>query len=145
MTNNFLIRTKVFEAIKFDESLVGYGHEDTLFGFELKKNNVQIVHIDNPILNGDYQENETYLHQTEKGISNLVQMLKYKNYDKNLIEDVTLLRTYYKLYTFRKPIKIVFRLCKPVIKYFLAKGFVSLYLFDFYKLGILTVIMGNES
>lgn len=37
MTNNFIISKKILGTIQFDERLVEYGHEDTLFGFELKK------------------------------------------------------------------------------------------------------------
>ncbi|MBK5286467.1 MAG: glycosyltransferase, partial [Bacteroidia bacterium] len=36
MTNNFLISKKIFLENRLDESLSGYGHEDTLFGFQLK-------------------------------------------------------------------------------------------------------------
>jgi hypothetical protein len=39
MTNNFLIPKQLFLSIKLDEKLKGYGHEDTLFGIELKKKN----------------------------------------------------------------------------------------------------------
>ncbi len=139
MTNNFLIQKNIFESIKFEERLVEYGHEDTLFGFELKIKNIQITHIDNSILNGDFEKNKQFLIQTEKGIKNLVQILEYKNFDNSFIEDVTLLRTYYKYYSVRKVIKGTFQMLEPGIKYFLDKGYVSLRLFDFYKLGTLAV------
>ena len=37
LSNNFVINKSVFENIKFCETLKGYGHEDTLFGLELRK------------------------------------------------------------------------------------------------------------
>jgi ribosomal protein L30/L7E len=141
MTNNFLISKKIFENIQFDERLVEYGHEDTLFGFELKRRNIGIIHIDNPILNGDLEKNENYIINTEKAIGNLIHILEFKNYDKQLIEDVTLLHIYYKLYKLRKLIKISFVILRPMIKYFLSNGYVNLYLFDFYKLGTLVIKM----
>ena len=138
MTNNFVIDKKIFEKIQFDERLVEYGHEDTLFGFELKKRNISIVHIDNSILNGDLEDNANYISNTEKAICNLVHILEFTNYDKDMIEDVTLLRIFYKFYKVRKIIRVIFVILKPTIKYLLSNGYVNLYLFDFYKLGTLT-------
>ena len=46
---NFLIKKEVFEKFKFDESLVEYGYEDTLLALDLKKSNIQIIQIDNPV------------------------------------------------------------------------------------------------
>ena len=50
MTNNFLISRIILSQIRFDESLVHYGHEDTLFGFELKKKGIPVIHIQNPLI-----------------------------------------------------------------------------------------------
>ena len=47
-----MISKTCFEQISFNEDLQGYGHEDTLFGYELDKKNIQIHHLDNPVLNG---------------------------------------------------------------------------------------------
>ncbi|MGQ1947566.1 glycosyltransferase family 2 protein [Geofilum sp. OHC36d9] len=141
MTNNFVIHKKILETTPFDERLKGYGHEDTLFGFELKKRGIGIIHIDNPVVNGDLENNDKYISQTENAILNLTHILKMVNYDKSLIEDITLLRVYYKLYNIRNLIKALFILTKPIIKYTLLNGYVNLYLFDFYKLGTLTTYM----
>jgi len=35
----FAIKKEVFEKIKFNEKLAGYGYEDSVFAFELQKNN----------------------------------------------------------------------------------------------------------
>jgi glycosyltransferase involved in cell wall biosynthesis len=141
MTNNFVIHRRILETTPFDERLKGYGHEDTLFGFELKKRGIGIVHINNPVVNGDQENNDTYISQTENAILNLTRLLKMVNYDKSLIEDITLLRVYYKLYHIRNLIKALFILTKPIIKYTLLNGYINLYLFDFYKLGTLTTYM----
>mgnify|MGYP000363990435 FL=1 len=49
MSNNFLIKKELFEKIKFDERIKIYGHEDTLFGYELKKAGIKIKYINNPV------------------------------------------------------------------------------------------------
>src|SRR6185437_6589587 len=38
--NNFFIDRDTFLAIKLDETIEGYGHEDTKFGYTLKKNTI---------------------------------------------------------------------------------------------------------
>jgi hypothetical protein len=139
MTNNFLINRKIFEQVKFDERISGYGNEDTLFGYQLKKNGIQIKHIDNPILNGDVEENVEYLKKTEDGIRNLIQILPYVDYDKDFMNDVKILKFYQKMksYYLINPIKILFTCSKPILKFMLIRGFVNLRLFDFYKFGVL--------
>ena len=139
MTNNFLIDRKIFEQVKFDERISGYGNEDTLFGYQLKKNGIQVHHIDNPILNGEIEENAEYLKKTEKGICNLIQILPYVDYDKDFINDVRILKFYHKIksYFLVNIIKFLFICHKPILRFLLVHGFVNLRLFNFYKLGIL--------
>ena len=139
MTNNFLIKRKIFEELKFDERVTEYGHEDTLFGYELKKRGISVQHINNPVLNGDVEENAEYLVKTEKGISSLINVLAYTGYDTDFIQDVTILNTYEKLKSkgLINLVYMVFILLKPLLKFLFVKGYVNLRLFDFYKLGIL--------
>lgn len=141
MASNFVIPKSILHTIRFDERLSEYGHEDTLFGYELKKRNFKIIHIDNPVLSEYVISNIDYISKTEKAIGNLTHILKFNNYDKGFIEDVKLLHIYYKLYKVRKFTAIIFVVFKPLIKYALAKGYVNLYMFDFYKLGTLTIKM----
>lgn len=139
MTNNFLIDRRILEKIKFDERITDYGHEDTLFGFELKKNGIQIEHIDNPVLNGDVEDNAEYLKKTEQGIISLIDVLAYTDTNDDFIQDVTILNTYKKLKSkgLINLVYLVFILFKPLLRFLLIKGYVNLRLFDFYKLGIL--------
>jgi len=137
MTNNFLISKNVFEKIKFDERIVKYGHEDTLFGFALKKNNIKIHHIDNPVINGDIELNNVYLDKTKEGIINLIEILNFTKYDKDLINDIKILRFYRKIKKMEKIVYLSFIISKPLIVFLLTRGYISLMLFDYYKLGIL--------
>ncbi len=70
MTNNFMISKSVFESIRFDESLAGYGHEDRLFGWELQKRNAKIKHIDNPVMHVGLDANEKFISKSLKGLEN---------------------------------------------------------------------------
>lgn len=137
ITSNFVVHKDILSHIKFDERLVKYGHEDTLFGFQLKKNNIQITHIDNPILNGYLEDNEEFIEKTELGLTNLVCILQFLNNDRDFIEDVTLLRFHRKFQrlSLNYLIAFFFTFLKPVLRLNLSKGDTSLIWFDFYKLG----------
>jgi glycosyltransferase involved in cell wall biosynthesis len=71
MTNNFMAPKSVMERIPFNESINGYGHEDTLFGYELKQQKVPVRHIDNPLLHIGLQSEQEFLGKTRQGIANL--------------------------------------------------------------------------
>lgn len=144
MTHNFVIKKSILKTVGFDERLTSYGHEDTLFGFHLKKKNVQVMHIHNPILNGDLETNSSYVLSAEKANDNLIKILGFLEYDKEFIKDVSLLKIYFKAVKFKGLIRLVFKVLKPLLKKMLVLGFVNLYLFDFYKLGILTLKINNK-
>jgi len=145
MTGNFAIPRKTFECIRFDERLKGYGHEDTLFGIELKRRQVRVVHLDNPVVNGYLEENGGFLVNTEKGIENLVFLLSNSEYRAELVGEINLLKWYYKLGWLMKVVGGMFTLFGPQVRRLLVKGIANLYLFDFYKLGVLCQKMSFEN
>ncbi|MCE3296190.1 MAG: rhamnosyltransferase [Crocinitomicaceae bacterium] len=137
MTNNFVIRKSLFEQIPFDESLSGYGHEDTLFGLELMERKIPVTQIENPVLNGDIETNENFLRKTEEGIRNLVSIEQKMENPARLQQNVALL-AFYKRLKARKILGLVLFFCqifKNPIRRSLEKGNVSLILFNLYKLG----------
>jgi len=137
MTNNFLIKKELLQEIRFDERLTQYGHEDTLFGLELAKRGITIKHIENPILNGDIETNEEFLRKTEAGIENVIKILEYSQEDPDLIQNITLLKTYQQI-KWLKPILIpLFSIIKPVLKNRLLNNSVSIKWFNIYKLGMI--------
>ena len=147
MTNNFLIHRKILQNIKFDERLTEYGHEDTLFGYMLKKRAVKICHIDNPVLNGMLEDNPEYLRKTESAIMNLIHVLTFVKYDNDFINDISILKFHKKLDSINLTgiILFTFLLTKPIIRFLLTRGCANLHLFNFYKLGILTQHYKKES
>lgn len=136
MTNNFLIKKTLLEETRFDERIEDYGHEDTIFGLALRKKNIPILHIDNPVLNGDIETNEEYLKKTNESVKNLVRILEFSKNDQDLISSISLLKFHKKIQKGETIIYILFMLFKPLIVFLLKKGYISLFLFDFYKLGI---------
>ncbi len=140
MTNNFMVQRNVLETIPFDERLKEYGHEDTLFGYELKKARKKICHIDNPVTNGDVESNEEFLRKSEIAVGTLSDIYDYMNGDEGFCETVRLLHTYNNV---RKigmlPLLLAaFRMSRKCLegKFIRGRGF-CLPEFSFYKLGIL--------
>ena len=74
MTNNFLIPKSIFASIIFDESLRNYGHEDTLFGMELAEKNIEIQHLNNPLLHLGLESATVFLSKTKMAVHNLAQL-----------------------------------------------------------------------
>jgi glycosyltransferase involved in cell wall biosynthesis len=141
MTNNFVVDRKVFEGIKLDERVTGYGHEDTLFGYQLKLKNIEVVHINNPVLHAHLQSNAQFVENTESAILNLMRITSFMGEDEVFISSVTLLSAYskckrYKLLPF---IRFLFRINAPILRPLLCSGFDNMMALNFYKLGYLAV------
>ena len=73
-TGNFLIRRALFETIRFDEKLTGYGQEDQIFSLELKKLSITPVCINNPVLHDEQTLNRRFVSKIEQSMVNLVRI-----------------------------------------------------------------------
>jgi hypothetical protein len=93
MTHNFVIRKNLLEEIRFNEKIEGYGHEDTLFGLQLKQRKASILHIDNPVLHGELADNCSFLQKSEEAVRNLLWIEKSGLGGPDLTNSVRLLRT----------------------------------------------------
>lgn len=136
-SKNFLVNKKVLQKVKFNETLIKYGHEDTEFGFNLKLNNFKIKVIDNKVNCIATDDNYTFLYKTHQAIDNLVTILNQLNYNKEFIEDVILLKFYYK---YKYILQSTFYFQKRFINFIykqLLKGNESIILLDYYKLLLL--------
>jgi len=131
MTNNFVIPKLLFQQIQFDESLQQYGHEDTLFGLELKARNIPILHLDNPLEHIGLEENTVFLNKTNKAIENLAQLHK-----EGKPVSTKLLNAYLKLEKYK--LRNVYLLGYRVFWFFIRRNLFSnhpnLFCFDLYKL-----------
>ena len=146
MTNNFLIRKNIFQKIVFNETLEGYGHEDTLFGFQLHKAGIPIRHIDNPVLHASLATNQEFLQKTRSAINNLIIILSIVNNDPEFVQGVPLLCTFFSL---KKSgfYKSFYFLSKPLISitsFLLRNGFVSIWLFDLFKISLFVSLYTND-
>lgn len=89
MTNNFLIPKAIFSEIGFDERLVQYGHEDTLFGMELRRRAVPIRHMDNPVVHLGLEKAAVFLEKNRQAMENLAFLHRaYPGMDTHLLRMV---------------------------------------------------------
>ena len=136
---NALIRKEVFEKVRFDESLKTYGHEDTLLGWQMKKENFVMTHIDNPARKIGLATNDIYLKRNAEAVENLWKIYE-KIEEKNLFrEDVKILKYFHILerihieYIFYNTIRIFNNLIFKNLK----SNNPNLHLLDLYKLATL--------
>ena len=135
-TNNFIIARQILNEIQFREELDGYGHEDTLLGYDLNANSIEIEHIDNPVLNCQLDSNKEFLEKTEHGLKNLLKVWSIVNEDQRILDQIKILKFYVK-YKDSKLFRLLYHFFRRPSRALLKMGWVNLYLFDFYKLGYL--------
>lgn len=143
MTNNFVIPAKLFETIQFDEQLRGYGHEDTWFGLELAQQGVKIIHFENPVLNGDLDDAQTFLDHTKEALINL-DVLSRNHPGDERVKKIKAIRLLDAIGPFRGMFKLLLWLLKPWWENNLRTAFPSLKAFDCFRLYWAIKIMGKN-
>ena len=138
-TFSLLIQRTTFLEVRFDESCTDYGHEDTLFGYQLEQRRIPIRHIDNPVVNGDVEENAEFLHKTVEAVENLAEIYDRMWEDQRFCESVKLLSTYSRVRRMglQGVVYFFFKMFKtPMENHFVSGKGISLKQFSFYKLGL---------
>ncbi len=144
ITMGFAIKKEVFHEIKFNEKLAGYGYEDSVFGYELQKNKIPLLHIDNPVVHLNLETNEEFIKKSQLALQNL---LNFHNHDSIDSETVKILKTYLKLKKWNllfaaRGFFTVFK--NPALKN-LTSPKPSLFLFDLYRLGYLSSLKTKDA
>lgn len=70
----FAIQKSCFNSIKFNETIVDYGHEDSLFGASLEQHNYQIEFIDEPCYHLGLYSNSDFVERSLTAIKTLYQI-----------------------------------------------------------------------
>ena len=135
MTNNFMVKKSVYDAIKMDENVKGYGHEDTLFAMDLKRQGFNIQHIDNPIEHIGIEDVDVFLGKSSNAVANLAQLMINKQVD----ESIKLIRYYRKLESIGLSSiasKVIMAFEQPIMRS-LKSAAPNLLWFDLWKLALL--------
>lgn len=70
-TTNFFYNRLVLDRVPYDESIKGYGYEDVMLGKAFNESQIQVVHIDNPVIYSDFESNEVYLRKVNEALKTL--------------------------------------------------------------------------
>ena len=134
-TPNFLISKFIFNKIRFDESIKGYGHEDTIFGIKLHQMQINFIFIDNPVVHTGLEKNEIFILKTENAIRNLFNLYQSGKYP-SLINESKLLHHYmiFKKLHMTAILAFKYKILRLFIQRQLCSSNPSLFLFDIYKL-----------
>ena len=142
MTFNFMISKSILQKVSFDESLIHYGHEDTVFGLELKQHSITIKHIENPLLHLELDSNSEFITKALASVTNLFSIVKRGYYYNNLKQDVKILRYYtlLKIFGLTPVIGVMYQLTHKSIKRNLTQKGQNLFYFDMLRLGFLCTL-----
>jgi glycosyltransferase involved in cell wall biosynthesis len=144
LSSNFKISKSLFNDIQFNTVLTEYGHEDTLFGIDLRKHHITITHINNPVIHLGIDHADVFLEKNHQSISNLILLSKTKDFN-YISSEIKLLKKYNSLTPVtKKVIVVLFNKSQKLIKYNLLSTCPSLLLFDMYKLGYLCQLMESD-
>ncbi len=134
LSSNFMVPKSIFQSIQFDSRLTQYGHEDTLFGMQLRERGIEISHIDNPLEHAGLESTGVFLDKTKKAIENLVYLRQ------NGVEiDTKLVATYLKIRKLGLSLVVgfIFDLLENTIQKNLKSDNPNLRLFDLFKMNAL--------
>lgn len=91
-TNNFLTPRDLFLEYPLNEEIDGYGYEDLEWAFQLKAEQVPIMHINNPVLHLGLKDNKSFLEGQKSATINLSRL-----YKSGKISSTRLIRAYNRL------------------------------------------------
>ena len=134
LTSNILIQKKVFNSIKFNDSITKYGYEDLVFLSDLKKKGVLVRQIDNPTYHLGLETSKQFLAKTKIALENLKSISENNSINNSESKILQVYNVFKKLYltTF---ISTIFKKIERNLEHNLLSKNPSLFLFDLYKLG----------
>ena len=130
-TFSLLIRHDVFMAIRFDENCLEYGYEDALFGVELQKRGIPILHIDNPLVHMGIEPNDVFLRKSETALRTLKRLNGRMQGNSHVENVANRLQRLHVAWAVRGLYRLFYQ---PMRGHLLGKH-PSLTVFSFYKLG----------
>lgn len=144
--NNFLIRRDLFLQHPFRETITGYGHEDTVLGYDLVQAGIPLRHTDNPVYHTGLESSASYLEKSRAAVGNLYYLSRHLIRDPRFDEASPLLRGLGRLqrYGLLGWASRLFRVAKPLLHKNLTGPHPSLLLFDLYRAGTLCTLAHDK-
>ncbi|TXB68855.1 glycosyltransferase family 2 protein [Phaeodactylibacter luteus] len=133
MTNNFLIPRDIALRFPFDESLEGYGHEDTRFGAQLRDAGIAVIHLDNPVAHLGLEPAAVFLEKTRQGVANLRKLI---GRGERVSTRLSNLGAKVESWGAGRLSAAVLKILEPSLERWLCTGRAPMWAFDLYKLGL---------
>lgn len=134
LTLNFLIKKSVFSKLAFNEEIPNLRHEDTLFALDAKAKNVNVAHIDNPVIHLGLESSEIFLKKSRESVESLHNFVSQGliNFDQTALSKKAETLKNYKM----KGVSAVFyKAFRDIMEQNLLSSQPSLVIFDIYRLG----------
>jgi len=137
-TFNVLIDRTVFEKLRFNEEIRQYGHEDTLFSYQLHKADIKVAHVDNGLVHEGLESNRDYINKTRLSIENLSKLYDFVTDKNSFASSVKLLRDFRFLSVFKLTLILagLFIRFRERMELRIDSAKPPLWLFDFYKISM---------
>jgi glycosyltransferase involved in cell wall biosynthesis len=137
--NNFMVRKTDLLAHPFREEIRHYGHEDTVFGYDIVKAGLNIRHIDNPVFHTGLEDSGAYLVKTRIALENLLQIAREIVPDREFTDHSGILMTRMMLEKLglHHVAGMIFKVLKKPAEHHLLGPCPKLSIFDLYRLGYL--------
>ena len=136
LTLNFMIKKSVFEKVRFNETVPNLRHEDTLFSYNLKQQNILVEHFENPVYHLGLDDFEIAIKKENESLIALKFLIESKLIPADYIG---LSKLFYRLKKMKVlfVLKVFYKITKPFLLKNLASNNPSLFIFDIYRLGYL--------
>lgn len=128
-STNFLIRHALIAQVPFDERFTKSGYEDVHYGRTLSLQGATILHIDNPLVLDDFEDNPTYLLKCER---NWCTLYRFRDELQGFSRLLTLCQ---RLAPFAHLIRLWHRLFGAVERRHLTGRHPTLFIFNLYRIG----------
>jgi glycosyltransferase involved in cell wall biosynthesis len=137
-TFNVLIEKTIFSKLRFYEELKKYGFEDTLFGYQLKKAGINVLHIDNGLVHEGIETNKEFLMKIKFSMENLSRLYDNVTDKRSFTSIVGLLKIYkwLKFFHLTRILAGLFIRFRDSMELKLDSAKICLMLFNFYKISM---------
>jgi len=134
LTSNILVKKSILITTPFNSLLTKYGFEDLVLILELKKLNIDIQHINNPLYHLNLEKSIVFIDKHDASLENLKLLLDSKIISSNATR-MSFLKQKISFFPINLIIISLFKLFKTQIINNLTSKKPKLFLFDFYRLG----------
>ncbi|MCX6335190.1 MAG: glycosyltransferase [Bacteroidia bacterium] len=137
-TFNVLIDRTIFEKLRFNEEIRQYGHEDTLFSYQLHKAGIGVANIDNGLIHDGIESNRDFINKTKLSIENLSMLYDFVTDKQTFASTVKMVRDYRWLSIFRLTLILagLFIRFRERMELRIDSASPPLWLFDAYKISM---------